>query len=209
MILDRLAERISIDWGGFAVTLGGFFEMLGPSSYEPWPGGRPLAPEPAIVASGGIAASWEYMTGRGWDQWRRWHLVPRFRLSDMLPVFSAPRGGISWLTPPITDDPYRQTAQRRTSELLGSELCLARLDREDAERCHETLWSDGDGNLWRCPAGHVWNAAGQQQHTPAAPVRAMPPPELPPQPAQPTMNLLEPETRSISDLIRIRLRKRR
>jgi hypothetical protein len=38
---------------------------------------------------------------------------------------------------------------------------------------------------------------------------AQPAPELPPQPAQPTMNLLEPETRSISDLIRLRLRRRR
>lgn len=224
MILDRLSERISIDWSGFAVTHGGFFGWFGPAEYEPWPGGRPPEPEPAIVAAGGYCAPLydfgQTRSADGWDSWRRWYCVHRIRLADLIPPFTAQRGGIRFLQPPpighpsrewdvIADDPYRQTAERQTSELLGSDLCLARLDSEGAARCNETLWPDGDGLLWRCPAGHVWNSAGQQQHTPAEPLRAMPPPVLPPQPGQRTWNMLQPAQRSISDLIRLRLRRRR
>lgn len=37
----RALVTVEIEWSGFAVTRGGFFEFLGPVPYEPWTNGKP------------------------------------------------------------------------------------------------------------------------------------------------------------------------
>lgn len=48
-------------------------------------------------------------------------------------------------------------------ELLGSILCLRRLDDwPDPPRCHEPLTHHPDSNTWSCRAGHVWDRVGKR-----------------------------------------------
>lgn len=134
--LDRLTDRIEIDWLDFGVTRGCFVTGL----Y-----GSVLADErteqrDVVIASGGLCVP----SRTRWDPWARWFHLPR--LADP-PPFSSPRGGIRYRDP---------------DELLGSKLCFRKLDGDDDDpntpRCHEYLKRDGD--RWRCRAGHVWNAVG-------------------------------------------------
>lgn len=129
--LDRLTDRIKIDWSDFGVTRGCFVTGIYP--FE-------LADErtdarPVVVAAGGLCVP----SRPRWEPWARWFHLPR--LADP-PTFSVPRGGIRY-TP--------------SGELLGSWLCLAKLT--EGGRCHEYLTRDG--GLLRCPAGHKWNTAAR------------------------------------------------
>lgn len=94
--VDWQESLLAIDWSGFAVTCGGFFEWFGPVAYEEWPHGLQPAEERALVASGGLCAPFDGEL-LGWHQWRRWYCVHRERIADLLPAFSAPRGGIRFL----------------------------------------------------------------------------------------------------------------
>lgn len=102
-ILDRLVERITIDWRDFAVTRGGFNDLYWPVPIEVWPDGRPpkSEPEPSITVTGGWCAPWQPPR---WDPWMHWYPSHPTSILDFVPTIKATRGGIRFITPPVDTD---------------------------------------------------------------------------------------------------------
>lgn len=89
-------RSFDIDWSGFAVTRGGFFQWLMPEAYVEWPHGRPPERVPMLIASGGwCAPSTPYYGETGWVQWGRWYC---WREIPWLPPLQVARGGISYVS---------------------------------------------------------------------------------------------------------------
>lgn len=95
---------ITIDWKGFGRTRGGFVDAAGQPTYPPRQiiegrtngcsstGGWCAPPSPFYSFADG--------TPVGWDNWVEWRRVTYVSIRDLMPSFSASRGGITWLRPP-------------------------------------------------------------------------------------------------------------
>ena len=107
-IFDRLTARVRIDWTSFARTRGGFFDWLGPVAPSRTGPSVPL-PAGSLTAPGGFVPT----SPIRWEDWREWHPVYDHRIADMLPVFSAPRGGITYAKPVPVEERLKRLEARR------------------------------------------------------------------------------------------------
>lgn len=86
-------RRFEIDWDGFAVTRGGFFDWLGtPLVYKP---DRHREPDAMIVSAVSIPLQFGGFTDPNrWRPWAKWWRGFDWSLESYLPQIQAQRGGI-------------------------------------------------------------------------------------------------------------------